>query len=729
MNYMNKTLYSLTLASLLALSACSSEDVLKGGSSKLKGDPFTLTLTLDRGQSLTRTTLEENEQAGLISKWASGDQIFVYDADGNEAGVLVLDEESIGETKGVFSGTCTGVTGNYTLMYFDAENACFGHGGEEHANASQVLTFNNANHPYCSTIEELSSMELLTTQNPDEYEPVEIIVKDGVGSVAKDIVLDAKLAMARFSLSNIVEETTGTLNIYDADNEEGYTLTYMEYAKKNSTQHYFSKNPDGITISGVDPTKDVFVAFIPGDYRLGFKFTTDKGKVYEATFGSTTTLRRGLYYNAGLDGENNVKGSVVNFSPVAPAYEIKFMKYPEGSQNNEEFICTLDFTDLSAVTLPDNPDTTNTQDFLGWKKAGETATVISGTWDLTSEDATSIILYPVYAAPVEDDDLVGPVFQIGTKKFRFTRANLQFNTNTKEYLIPEKQTDYTVTSGHRIGWTNITTGNPEYIGLFRWGATGIEDDVWKPWPADYWCDVAYYKSAALIHGTLPCQTSANNATISTNKTLCPNGVAQDTPYDWGKAYSKQKGDKDHYFTLTSKEVISVIDHTISICGTVDNIEGLVILPFENIDDAKAAVTAVGAKSDNMYKLPKVLANDGTNYGSSDRSKFAWSHLKLTYAQLTALNAIFLPAAGMNNPSTDSKKLVSSDYTGKCYYWTSTPTTTPNAIHLFVNGESTVANRVFKVYGFGKGYGLSVRLVKEIKEGTTIDDTVGLIVAD
>lgn len=316
-----------------------------------------------------------------------------------------------------------------------------------------------------------------------------------------------------------------------------------------------------------------------------------------------------------------------------------------------------------------------------------------------------------------DDDLVGPVFEVDGKKFRFTRANLQFNTSTKEYLIPEKQTDFTVTSGHRIGWTNTTTGNPEYIGLFRWGATGIEDDVWQPWPADYWASVQYYQSAANIHGSLPCQTSANNATISTNSTLCPNGVAQDTPYDWGMAYSRQKNDGSHYFTLTSKELISVIDDNLAVCGTVDGIEGLVILPYDNVDDAKTAITAAGGKYNaNLSKLPKTPANDGTNYGSSDRSKFAWTYLTLTYDQLTALNGVFLPAAGMNNPSTGSNpKMVSSDYKGKCYYWTSTPTTTPNAVHLYVTGESTVSNRTFKVYGYGKGYGLSVRLVKEVKE--------------
>lgn len=316
-----------------------------------------------------------------------------------------------------------------------------------------------------------------------------------------------------------------------------------------------------------------------------------------------------------------------------------------------------------------------------------------------------------------DDDLVGPVFEVDGKKFRFTRANLQFNTSTKEYLIPEKQTDFTVTSGHRIGWTNTTTGNPEYVGLFRWGATGIEDDVWQPWPADYWASVQYYQSAANIHGSLPCQTSANNATISTNSTLCPNGVAQDTPYDWGMAYSRQKNDGSHYFTLTSKELISVIDDNLAVCGTVDGIEGLVILPYDNVDDAKTAITAAGGKYNaNLSKLPKTQANDGTNYGSSDRSKFAWTYLTLTYDQLTALNGVFLPAAGMNNPSTGSNpKMVSSDYKGKCYYWTSTPTTTPNAVHLYVTGESTVSNRVFKVYGYGKGYGLSVRLVKEVKE--------------
>ena len=71
------------------------------------------------------------------------------------------------------------------------------------------------------------------------------------------------------------------------------------------------------------------------------------------------------------------------------------------------------------------------------------------------------------------------------KKFRFTRANLQSITKTSTYSIPEKQTEYMgKVSGRRVGASTVT-GNPEIIGLFRWGATGIDDNVCKLQPADF----------------------------------------------------------------------------------------------------------------------------------------------------------------------------------------------------------------------------------------------------
>lgn len=662
MNFFKKSIYALSLVGMAGLWSCSQEEMLQGGSEPaLKGSPVKLTLTVNRGDAQTRTLLTENDATGgLFSEWSKGDVLYVYDSQKNRLGELTL-ETGEGTPVGVFSGNITAEEGKHTLTFWYFNEDDSHFSVEADGTGTRVVVDVTAQSFF--SLEELSVMDLMSSKQSDEYDEVPVMVKDGKATVMQDVSMVSKLAMARFSLSGLPEDAEGTLQIYDADNK-----LYIKDGFGIVSTYSESKLAGGegacINVSGVTyANSDVYVALIPN------RFNVDK-------------------YRLGF----------------------KF------TDKNTEKVYTYEFTEPTEVRAGIYYTSFN-------KEAGADTGTFSGIPVALTPEQTEEPEQPV--TPVVDEDLVGPVFEVDGKKFRFTRANLQYNTVAKEYLIPEKQTDFTVTSGHRIGWTNTTTGNPEYIGLFRWGATGIEDDVWKPWPADYWSDVAYFKSAANIHGTLPCQTSGNNATISTNKTLCPNGVAQDTPYDWGKAYSAQKNDGSHYFTLTSKELIAVIDNTVSVCGTVDNIEGLVILPYEDAEAAKTAITTAGGKYNQLYKLPKSIVNDGTNYGSSDRSKFAWTHLTLTYDQLTALNGIFLPAAGMNNPSTGSNpKMVSSDYKGKCYYWTSTPTSTPNAIHLYVNGEATTQNRVFKVYGYGKGYGLSVRLVKEIKDNTSTEDTVG-----
>jgi len=306
---------------------------------------------------------------------------------------------------------------------------------------------------------------------------------------------------------------------------------------------------------------------------------------------------------------------------------------------------------------------------------------------------------------MDDGDVVGPVFEVNGKKFRFTRANLQYNTKTSTYSIPEKQTEYICASGRRVGASTVT-GNPEIIGLFRWGATGIDDNVWQPQPADFWKVNSWDSSNSTVSDNLPSQNSSVNRTLTTNSTLCPNGEAQDTPFDWGVAYTAQQG-TGHYFTLTSTELKYVINNWFAACCTVDGVEGAIILPFTTLNEAKEAITAVGGKYNALYKLNDYYTN---------RTQFGYDRMTLDYEQLTKLNGVFFPASGMGNPNTGSvSKPAATDYQGNCYYWTSSPSTTPNAIIWYVNGGKTQSSREYHVYGMGKCFGASVRLVKEVTE--------------
>lgn len=319
----------------------------------------------------------------------------------------------------------------------------------------------------------------------------------------------------------------------------------------------------------------------------------------------------------------------------------------------------------------------------------------------------------IEVAPAQDpvdEDVVGPVFEVNGKKFRFTRANLQYNTKTSTYFIPEKQTDYICKSGRRIGTNTPPNDNPEIIGLFRWGCTGVDDNVLLPWSPDFWHEKVWYEANSTISDQLPSQNLSVNRTISTNTTYCPDSQAQDTSYDWGNAYTSQRkqstNDNVHYFTLTSAELSYVINTFFAACCTVDGVNGAIILPYTDFDSAKDAIDKVGGKANKLYKL-------SDHY--TDRTKFGYDRLTLTYDQLTSLNGVFFPASGMNNPSTGSRnQMVSSDYPGNCYYWTSTPSTTPNAICWYVNGGKTEGSREFHVYGNGKCFAYSVRLVKEVE---------------
>ncbi|MCM1143028.1 MAG: DUF1566 domain-containing protein, partial [Muribaculum sp.] len=303
----------------------------------------------------------------------------------------------------------------------------------------------------------------------------------------------------------------------------------------------------------------------------------------------------------------------------------------------------------------------------------------------------------------EDDEVVGPAFQITrqddgkTVWVKFTRANLQYKTTDKTWNLPSKQTEFICKSGRR--YSSGTGSNPETIGLFRWGTTGIEDDTYKPYAPDFWKSAAWQTNTRnVIDSQFPSSNTSVNATLNTNSTLCHNGTMQGTSWDWGKAYAQYKNEGE-YLTLTSSQLSGLINDNFVALGTVDGVNGaIMLLNCSSLEDAQKRITDVGGKYNKLYKLSS---------DESNNTHFEWTRLTLTYDQLTQLKGVFFPASGMNNPDVDT------DYSGTGYYWTSTVSTTPNAIAWAFDGTSTQSSRMFKVYGRGKGQAFAVRLVKVV----------------
>ena len=625
MNLFKKSIYALSLVGMTGLWSCSQEEMLSSGAENtVKGQPVQLTLTVTRGDTRTRTVLSEDTQnGGLISEWAAGDYLYVYDTNGNQVGKLELQSEPK-SPKGVFSGEITAEEGThyYNFWYYDEENDLIS--VEKDGNGNR-LTVNLSKQNFFSP-EDLSAMEILSSRPTDEYEDVEILVKDGKATVMKDVTLVPKLAMARFSLKNLPTNSKGTLNIYNVGDPLpiqdgfGFVSTYSEHKESNAA---------GITIENVEADKDVFVAFIPSpEYKLGFTFTTSDGKVYKYQFEKFTELKGGVYYTA-------------------------------------------------------------------FDKDGDKTDVIPGIPVVFGEDG--------------DDELVGPIFEVEGKKFRFTRANLQYNTQTSTWSIPKKQTEYVGKSGRRF-LKSAATSNPDVVDLFGWGATGVEDQVYQPRPADFWKEQSYNtNSYNTIDGQYPSANTSQNATLNTNSTLCPGGTMQDTPFDWGQAYGNTHS--GHFYTLTSNEMSKVIDGYCVVLGTVEGVQGAILTNYTTVDGLKEKLDEmeVSYTKSTLYKLPSK---------NSSKPNFAWDRLSISYDQLTELDGVFFPAAGMRNPGVDT------DYGSVGYYWTATVSTTPNAIAWVFDGQKTQNNRIFNVYGRGKGQGMAVRLVKEIVSNTDTDETVG-----
>lgn len=75
--------------------------------------------------------------------------------------------------------------------------------------------------------------------------------------------------------------------------------------------------------------------------------------------------------------------------------------------------------------------------------------------------------------PADDEDLVGPVFEINGKKFRFTKANLAYNVPEKRWYLLDEQWSFLCKKGRAYANGNYYGVKENDIDLFGFGCTGL----------------------------------------------------------------------------------------------------------------------------------------------------------------------------------------------------------------------------------------------------------------
>ena len=415
------------MMSVMGLWSCSNDEMLPGGSD-LQGHPVTLTLTVNRGDAQTRTELSENTQTGgLNDVWVSGDVLHVYDKTGEEVGTLDL-IDGPNTSVGVFKGTVNATQGEQELAiwyYGDVEsnpNLSFTKYSGRNGLKVDLHTQNFAD------VKSLSALDILSKK-------VTLNVNGENSTVVKDEVMEAHLAMAKFSLAGLPEGTKGTLNIYNVDGygsnsisgEEYYNTlntTTLDFARVGQAQTSSDKNP--IVVENVVADQYVYVAFVPSSYKLGFIFTASNGDVYRYAFENSTILEAGKYYTA-FNGEGDVIDGVnIPLTKDIPSRYI--IRYHSNYGSDDVFTIEQDFNADRTVTIDKTYTQTNLPQqgvnkvCIGWSTSEDGKVNISSS--LTLEEGQ----YEVDVYAVWYDQSENPLDKWAT-------GNLVYNKSTGKSTI------------------------------------------------------------------------------------------------------------------------------------------------------------------------------------------------------------------------------------------------------------------------------------------------------
>ena len=313
---------------------------------------------------------------------------------------------------------------------------------------------------------------------------------------------------------------------------------------------------------------------------------------------------------------------------------------------------------------------------------------------------------PVEMAKTEDgnstDNMVGPELVVNGKKYRFTSGNLYYNTKTGVWGIHSRQTDFTNAGG--LDEKDGSGKSPELIGLFPWGATGLED-AQKPttlreaaWQQTY--DGHYF----------PSTDQSKNSTI---KNLWENEYV----YDWGRAYMEngRAANDNRQYRTPSTEIFTALMKSGFVQGATvkggasdgSDVVGLIVIPeVTTLADAKALIRSVDG-ADCLSSMQAVIHNNSGN-------TFSYKNITLdNYDVIKRLNnAVFFPAASKRNLTSGT--VYSSD--GNGWYWSSTSNTTTNGYNLFFNGNAGgfAYNGTASSSSMGRFNQMAVRLLVEVE---------------
>lgn len=371
-----------------------------------------------------------------------------------------------------------------------------------------------------------------------------------------------------------------------------------------------------------------------------------------------------------------------------------------------------------------------------------------------------------------DDDLIGGVFEVNGKKFRFTKANLKYDiANDKWSLFDEqyqfinragwadKNGNYMPTIGKKVGNSMKDFALPPYadiIDCFGFGATGLydyESGETAQYPQFFRQTKIQTQDQANYY--YPTNNTDYNKGSGYTGSYLEAGI-QFTAFDWGYAYylSKNSEDKpsvDHpytsydpdplngsnpvyrYFTLTTSDWTAIKNkYFIAACtilnagNTVDkdskgNIYGCLIFPIvadADIRDVQILkdrnknekVIAMLNKVDGITTTNKVKTIENLSFTTtSGPTYFNADWIKMTVEQFKQLEAM-----GVVFLPQAGYRAEESLATKSGYYWTATAGQDRTSTIFRFDGN--LSTKEFKLDSqIARSLGCSVRLVKEVPE--------------
>ncbi len=324
---------------------------------------------------------------------------------------------------------------------------------------------------------------------------------------------------------------------------------------------------------------------------------------------------------------------------------------------------------------------------------GDTIYTFNG-WKMDNNRTTDTITYVAsytYEQVRENGTLFKSAFKISDKqKVYFSQGNLQFNAD----LGSHKTADNTTAAGtwrfarnqyDYVGNTLFVKDNNGWIDLFCWGTSGWDSGAKEYQPWSYTDNGADFQPGA-------------------DSTGCLTGEYANA--DWGvfNAISNGGDEPGVWRTLSAQEWKYLFQNNYWTVGKVNGTNCFLLIPedFTQPDNVKVQNIYINTTPDKMVEL------DLDDYAKND-------YTEDQFLALESRGVVALPYAGFQNHQNSGN--------GLGHYWSTTAgdPLSAKAISFSLSGVGTVSD-------FGRNYGRSVRLAKEVPftyvvrnpDGTVID---------